>query len=86
MAQILRCCGCSIGQQLQLQFNPLAWELPYATGMALKRKGKKKWVISKVLEEHQKYSYQLPPSEDPCSLPLQEHGRHTRPPLGSYTG
>ena len=32
--------GCGIGQQLQLQ--PLAWELPYATCVALKRQKKKK--------------------------------------------
>ena len=25
-----------VGWQLQLQFNPLAWELPYAAGAALK--------------------------------------------------
>ena len=30
-------CGCGVGQQLQF----LAWELPYATGVALKRKTKK---------------------------------------------
>ena len=23
------CCGRGVGQQLQLQFNPLAWEFPY---------------------------------------------------------
>ena len=38
-AWILSCCGCDIGQQLQLQFNPyLAWEPPYATGAAPKDK------------------------------------------------
>ena len=35
------CCGCGVSQQLQLQFDPLAWELPYAIGAALKRKKKK---------------------------------------------
>ena len=34
-APIPRCCGCGAGQQLQLQF--LAWEPPYAVGVALKR-------------------------------------------------
>ena len=38
--RIRRCCGCGIGQQVQLRFGPLAWEPPYATGMALKRKKK----------------------------------------------
>ena len=34
------CCGCSLGQQLQLHFDPQpgAWELPYAVSAALKRK------------------------------------------------
>ena len=35
MAQMLRCCGCGVGQQLQLRFWLLTWELPYAT---IKRK------------------------------------------------
>ena len=35
------CCGCGIGQQLQLLFNPLAWELPQAVGAALKSKKQK---------------------------------------------
>ena len=29
-----------MGQQLQLQFNPLAWELPYAAAAALKTQNK----------------------------------------------
>ena len=41
MAWILSCCGYGAGQQLYLQFDPLAWELPYTAGVALKRKGKK---------------------------------------------
>ena len=38
-AQNWRCCG--IGWKLQLQFQPLAWELTYATGVALKIRQKK---------------------------------------------
>ena len=35
------CCG--VGQQLQLQsIGPLAWEPPYAAGVAIKRQKKKK--------------------------------------------
>ena len=34
--RIWYCCGCGVGQKLQLLFNPLAWETPYATGTALK--------------------------------------------------
>ena len=34
--------GCGVGSQLQLQFDPLPWELPYAEGLALKKKKKKK--------------------------------------------
>ena len=40
VARIWHCCGCGIGQQLQLRFNP--WELPYAQGVALKKKNPKK--------------------------------------------
>ena len=36
--RILRCCGCGVGQQLAVApIQPLAWELPYAAGVALKR-------------------------------------------------
>ena len=38
MAQILHSYGCGAGRQLQLQLDPLAWELPYAMGDALKSK------------------------------------------------
>ena len=40
--RIWHCSGCGTGQQLQLQFRPLAWELPYAVGVALKKAKKKK--------------------------------------------
>ena len=33
MAWIWHCCGCGVVQQLR----PLAWERPYAMGVALKR-------------------------------------------------
>ena len=44
MARILCCSGCGIGLQLQLLSDSLAWKLPYATGVTLRRKkrGKKK--------------------------------------------
>ena len=41
-ARIECCCGCWIGWQLQLGFHPWPRELPYAEGMAIKRKKKKK--------------------------------------------
>ena len=37
-AWIWCCCGCSVGWQLQLQFDPPAWELPYATCVTIKTK------------------------------------------------
>ena len=40
MAWIWRCCGWGISRQLELRFDPLAWELPHAEGAALKRKKK----------------------------------------------
>ena len=42
VAAILHCCGCGVGLKLQLLFNPLAWELPYDTGVALKLKKKRR--------------------------------------------
>ena len=35
------CCKLWYRSQMQLQFDPLAWELPYAAGVALKKKNKK---------------------------------------------
>lgn len=35
---IPHCCDCGLGQQLQPRFDPLAWELPYAPPVALKKK------------------------------------------------
>ena len=37
VAQIPHCCGCGVGWQLQLQFDPIAWELLYAMGVAKKK-------------------------------------------------
>ena len=42
MARISRGCGCAVVQQLWRRFKPLAWELPYAAGAALKSGGVKK--------------------------------------------
>ena len=39
VAWILRCCSCSVG------WNPLAWELSYAVGVALKMKIKKQKTV-----------------------------------------
>ena len=36
MAWIWHCCGCGVGCQLELQFDPLACEVSYATPEALK--------------------------------------------------
>ena len=35
------CHGCGVGQQLQPMILPLAWEPPYAAGVALGKKKKK---------------------------------------------
>ena len=52
---IPHCCGWGVGQQLQLQFDPLAWELLYAKGVALKKskrnKQTKKTFLALVLKE-----------------------------------
>ena len=37
VTQILCGCGCGVGQTLQLRFDPIAWEPPFASGLALKR-------------------------------------------------
>ena len=38
-AQIPHCCGCGVRQQLAaaVPIGPLAWELPYAAGVALNK-------------------------------------------------
>jgi len=40
-AWIWHCHGCGADRQLWLHFDPLAWKLPYAMGLALKKKKKK---------------------------------------------
>ena len=40
MAQIPCCCGCGVGLAATALIRPIAWEPPYAMGMALE-KGKK---------------------------------------------
>ena len=42
MAWIWHCCGCGLGQRLQLRLDPLAWEHPYASRVALKGQKDKK--------------------------------------------
>jgi len=41
LAWIPHCCGCGIGWQQQLRFDPLAWEPPYAATLKSKKKPKK---------------------------------------------
>ena len=38
-----------VSQQLQVQFDPQAWELPYAMGVAIKRKKKKRHASFRIL-------------------------------------
>ena len=40
--RIWHCCGCGVGLQQKLRFDPLAWEPPYAAGAAQREKKKKK--------------------------------------------
>ena len=47
MALIPHCCGCGAGQRCIAPIQPLAWELPYATGAIIKRK--KLWVKDQAL-------------------------------------
>ena len=49
-AWIWPCCGCGVGWQLQLWFDPLVWELPFALAVSLK-KTKKRGVVVKVPRE-----------------------------------
>ena len=57
MAQILCCCGCG-RQAAAASTGPLVWELPYATGTALKRK-KKKNIYKSTDSQLNKYIYKL---------------------------
>ena len=38
MAQILRCCGCGVGRQRQLNFSPKPGNFPYTASAALSKK------------------------------------------------
>ena len=38
-------CGCGVGRRLQLQLDPLAWEPPYASGVALEKAKSKKKIL-----------------------------------------
>ena len=61
-AQIPRCYGCGVGQQLPLcLIQPLAWELPYAEGV--RKKERKKLHFSSISP-----SYHVPRNLDHISL------------------
>ena len=52
MARIPCCCGCGVGRWKQPPIRPLAWEPPYATGVAQEiaiRQKKKKKVLPSIL-------------------------------------
>ena len=53
--RILRCCGCGVGWLLYLRFAPLAWEPPYALGVALKKKKQKNF--SNILQDNSLLSH-----------------------------
>ena len=48
------CCGCGVGLQLLPPIQPLAWELPFASGVALKSK-KRQVMLSKRGENSAEY-------------------------------
>ena len=50
MAWSPRCCGCGVGWQVQLRFDPLAWEPSYAVGAALNSKKKRKSMLTSALD------------------------------------
>ena len=58
MAQIWCCCGCGVGQPAAAALIwPLTWELPYATGVDLKKKAKKKKKEKKKKKRERKKPY-----------------------------
>jgi len=65
-AQILRCCGCGVGQQPKLLFE--SWELPSATGAALetkKRESAKHYVSPDGSTRHQQEGVFLKKKQPP---------------------
>ena len=54
-AQIWHCCGSGVGRGATALITPLAWELPYATEVALEKTKKKK----KKRKENEKWPVQL---------------------------
>ena len=72
MALIWHGYGCEVSQQLQLRFDPLAWELSYASCAAIKSK-KKKLFLSGHLDHmegprhhSQSNTRSLTPSDETC--------------------
>ena len=60
--RIWSCCGCGVGQQLYVApIRPLVWEPPYAVGLALKSKKKKR-----------KLANQNVPAPTKCSLTMYQ--------------
>ena len=56
--QIPHCCSCGVGWQLQIQLVPLAWEPPYAAGVALRRKKEKKNLVNQMSSKFKIFSLQ----------------------------
>ena len=85
VAGIPRCCGCDVAVAL---FRPLAWELPYAIGAALRTshvahniqaalKKKKKRAKRKEKKKRKQLLLQNPISSENNSLGMEEKSRHS---------
>ena len=64
-AQIPGCCGCGGGPAAAAQIQPLAWELPHATGTAVKSKKNNNDKIKKT------FGLRIPCTSDLLGLPKQ---------------
>ena len=58
--RIQRCCELWCRPAAAALIRPLAWELPYATGMAIKRKGKKTFMLVSCLLDWSRLSLESP--------------------------
>ena len=72
---IRHCCSCGVVQQLQPQFDYLAWELSYAAGMPIKKKKKGGGVI----QPQPRTSKPLQISKARKVSTIESRGQHQQP-------
>ena len=63
--------GCGVGPAAAAPIRPLAWKLPYAVGMALKRQKKKKIHLGNIVFIQRSLDFPLPHSRQQLDVGSQ---------------